>query len=79
MKIEVMANAIARAAREEGANEIGKLMKFAKGSYFVGTEEVPLSTQFVARFQCAPRGSRHYDQVQQCGQRSIEIIGVAEM
>jgi hypothetical protein len=50
------AKALMIAAQEEGANEIGKLIKFSKGKYFVGTEEVPSGTEFIAHVSNWTRG-----------------------
>jgi hypothetical protein len=54
--VENTALAIAAAAREEGANELGKLLKFSKGHYLVGTEEIPVGQEFVAHVEHWTRG-----------------------
>ena len=47
--IETQANAIAAAAREEGANESGgAYLKFSKGHYFLATEEVAPGREYIA-------------------------------
>jgi hypothetical protein len=56
VKFETAATAIANAAREESTGGIGKLLKFAKGVYIVGTEEVPAGTEFIARIESWVRG-----------------------
>jgi hypothetical protein len=54
--IENTAQAIAAAAQEEGASGTGVLAKFSKGHFFIGTEEVPLGTEFIAHVQHWVRG-----------------------
>jgi hypothetical protein len=54
--VENTALAIAAAAQEEGANELGRLLKFSKGHFLVGTEEIPLGGEFVAHVQHWTRG-----------------------
>jgi hypothetical protein len=54
--VENTALEIAKAAQEEGANEIGRLLKFSKGHFFVGTEEISLGTEFVAHVEHWTRG-----------------------
>jgi hypothetical protein len=56
LTVENTALAIAQAAQEEGANEIGRLLKFSKGHYLVGTEEIPLGKEFVAHVEHWTRG-----------------------
>jgi hypothetical protein len=53
---ENTALAIAAAAQEEGANELGRLLKFSNGHYVVGTEEIPLGKEFVAHVEHWIRG-----------------------
>ena len=55
-KIENTATAIENAAREEGAGELGALLKFSKGHYFVGTDEIPIGREYIARVQHWVRG-----------------------
>jgi hypothetical protein len=54
--VENTALAIAAAAQEEGANELGKLLKFSKGHYLVGTEQIPVGKEFVAHVEHWTRG-----------------------
>jgi hypothetical protein len=54
--LSTTASAIAAAAQEEGANELGALLKYSKGHYFVGTEEIPLGTEFIAHVEHWVRG-----------------------
>jgi hypothetical protein len=54
--LENTAKAIAAAAQEEGANELGTLAKYAKGHYYIGTDEIPLGTEFIAHVQHWVRG-----------------------
>jgi hypothetical protein len=54
--IESEAQAIAAAAKSEGANELGPLLKFTKGHYNLGTEEVPAGRQYIAHIQHWTRG-----------------------
>jgi hypothetical protein len=56
VKYEIASTAIANAAREESTGGIGKLLKFAKGVYIVGTEEVPAGTEFIAHVESWVRG-----------------------
>jgi hypothetical protein len=53
---ENTALAIATAAQEEGANELGRLLKFSKGHYLVGTEEIPLGREYIAHVEHWVRG-----------------------
>jgi hypothetical protein len=53
---ESTAHAIAAAAQEEGAAEIGKLLKFSKGHYIAGTEEITTGTRFIAHIEHWTRG-----------------------
>jgi hypothetical protein len=46
--IENAAKAIAAAAQEEGANELGTLLKYTKGHYIIGTDEIPMGTEYIA-------------------------------
>ena len=55
-KIENTATAIENAAREEGAGELGALLKFSKGHYFVGTDEIPIGREYIAHVQHWVRG-----------------------
>jgi hypothetical protein len=54
--VENTALAIAQAAQDEGANELGRLLKFSKGHYLVAAEEIPLGRQFVAHIEHWTRG-----------------------
>jgi hypothetical protein len=54
--VENTALAIAQAAQEEGANEIGRLLKFSKGHFLVGTEEIPVGKEYVAHIEHWTRG-----------------------
>jgi hypothetical protein len=54
--VENTALAIAAAAQEEGANELGKLLKFSKGHYLVGTEEIPVGKELIAHVEHWVRG-----------------------
>jgi hypothetical protein len=54
--VENTALAIAQAAQEEGANEIGRLLKFSKGHYLVSTEEIPVGKEYVAHVEHWTRG-----------------------
>jgi hypothetical protein len=55
-KIETQANAIAAAAREEGAGEVGTLLKFSKGHFFVATDEIPTGKEYIAHVASWVRG-----------------------
>jgi hypothetical protein len=54
--IESTAAAIAAAAAEENTNELGKLLKFSKGHYLVGTEKIEAGTKFAAHVELWTRG-----------------------
>jgi hypothetical protein len=54
--VENTALAIAAAAQEEGSNELGRLLKFSKGHYSVGTEEIPLGREYIAHVEHWVRG-----------------------
>jgi hypothetical protein len=54
--VENTAIAIAAAAQEEGASELGRLLKFSKGHFYVGTEEIPLGKELVAHVEHWVRG-----------------------
>jgi hypothetical protein len=54
--VENTALAIAAAAQEEGANELGKLLKFSKGHFLVGSEEIRVGKEFVAHVEHWVRG-----------------------
>jgi hypothetical protein len=54
--VENTAKAIAAAAQEEGANELGTLLKYSKGHYIIGTEEVRLGTEYIAHVEHWVRG-----------------------
>ena len=54
--VENTAKAIAAAAQEEGANELGTLLKYSKGHYLIGAEEIPMGTQYIARVEHWVRG-----------------------
>jgi hypothetical protein len=54
--IENTAKAIAAAAQEEGANELGTLLKYSKGHYIIGTEEVQMGTEYIAHVEHWVRG-----------------------
>jgi hypothetical protein len=56
VKIEHISTAIAAAAKEEGASELGKLLKFSKGHYFVATDEIPLGKEFISHVEHWTRG-----------------------
>jgi hypothetical protein len=56
LTVESTAAAIAAAAQEENANEVGKLLKFSKGHFLAGTEEIPAGTKFVAHAELWVRG-----------------------
>ena len=43
-------------AANEAGSELGLLLKFVKGKYEVGDDEVPLGTQFVAHIDQLARG-----------------------
>ena len=51
-----VADAIAAAAQEEGTNELGALLKYSKGHYFVGTDEIPMGTEYLAHVHLWVRG-----------------------
>jgi hypothetical protein len=42
--------------QEEGANELGTLLKYSKGHYLIGTEEVAVGTEFIAHIEHWVRG-----------------------
>jgi hypothetical protein len=54
--VENTARAIAAAAQEEGANELGTLVKYTKGLYHMKDDEVPLGTEFIAHVEHWVRG-----------------------
>jgi|HubBroStandDraft_6_1064221.scaffolds.fasta_scaffold1554654_2 hypothetical protein len=54
--LSTAAEAIAAAAQEEGANELGALLKYSKGHYFVGTDEIPMGTEYLAHVHLWVRG-----------------------
>ena len=54
--IENTAKAIAAAAQEEGANELGTLLKYSKGHFIIGTDEVPMGTEYIAHVEHWVRG-----------------------
>ena len=54
--VENTAKAIAAAAQEEGANELGTLLKYSKGHYLIGAEEIPMGTQYIAHVEHWVRG-----------------------
>ena len=51
-----VAQAIADAAREEGADGLGRLMKFTKGHYTIATEEIPPNREYNAYVEHWVRG-----------------------
>jgi hypothetical protein len=55
--IDTIASRFLAAADQAGINEIGgKLLKFSKGKYFVGDDEVPLGTEYVAQMPGVTNG-----------------------
>ena len=54
--LEDTAKAIAAAAQEEGAGELGTLLKYSKGHYIIGTDEVAMGTEYIAHVQHWVRG-----------------------
>lgn len=56
VKIEYISTAIAAAARDEGADALGKLLKFSKGHFYVADDEVPLGREFTAHVKHWTRG-----------------------
>ena len=54
--IENTAKAIAAAAQEEGANELGTLLKYSKGHFIIGTDEAPMGTEYIAHVEHWVRG-----------------------
>jgi hypothetical protein len=42
------AKALARAAQEEQSSELGKLLKFVKGHFYIGDDEIALGREYVA-------------------------------
>ena len=54
--LSTAAEAIAAAAQEEGANELGTLLKYTKGHFLIGTDEIPMGTEYIAHVQHWVRG-----------------------
>jgi hypothetical protein len=54
--LEAQAAAIAAAAQEDGANNLGRLLKFSKGLYLIATETVPLGKEYIGHVQHWTRG-----------------------
>jgi hypothetical protein len=42
------AQALARAAQEERSSELGKLLKFTKGRFYIGDDEIPQGREYIA-------------------------------
>jgi hypothetical protein len=50
------AKALARAAQEERSGELGKLMKFTKGHFYIGDDEIALGGEYIAHTNQWARG-----------------------
>src|SRR5262249_37064655 len=53
---ENQAKALAAAAQEDRTGELGRILKFNKGKYFVGDDEVKLGREFIAHTAQWTRG-----------------------